>query len=76
VAYQGPTILTTSSSLPKVVERETEVIKDTMPPTNNGSTKDVQPPVVQDQPQVPNSEPVVAPVSAPVGPNKQDLNEP
>ncbi|GJQ94143.1 hypothetical protein Tco_0005282, partial [Tanacetum coccineum] len=65
VAYQGPTIPTTSS-LPKVVERETEVTKDTVPPTNNGSTKDVQPPVVQDQPQVPNSEPVVTPVSAPM----------
>ncbi|GJY58699.1 hypothetical protein Tco_0458591, partial [Tanacetum coccineum] len=38
-----PTIPTTS---PKVVERKTEVTKDTMPPTNNGSTKDVQPPVV------------------------------
>ncbi|GKC19886.1 hypothetical protein Tco_1022036 [Tanacetum coccineum] len=58
VAYQGPTIPTTSSS-PKVVERETEVTKDQMLPTNNGSTKDVQPPVVQVQPHVPNSEPVV-----------------
>ncbi|GJT12137.1 reverse transcriptase domain-containing protein [Tanacetum coccineum] len=66
VAYQGPTIPTTSSSPPKVVERETEVTKDTVPPTNNGSTKDVQPPVVQVQPQVPNSEPVVAPVSVPM----------
>ncbi|GJV92340.1 reverse transcriptase domain-containing protein, partial [Tanacetum coccineum] len=66
VVYQGPTIPTTSSSLPKVVERETEVTKDTVPPTNNGSTKDVQPPVVQVQPQVPNSEPVVTPVSAPM----------
>ncbi|GJV21969.1 reverse transcriptase domain-containing protein [Tanacetum coccineum] len=56
----------TPSSPPKVVERETEVTKDTVPPTNNGSTKDVQPPVVQVQPQVPNSEPVVAPVSAPM----------
>ncbi|GJZ10171.1 reverse transcriptase domain-containing protein, partial [Tanacetum coccineum] len=37
---------------------------DTVPPTNNGSTKDVQPPVVQIQPQVPNSKPVVALVSA------------
>ncbi|GJX69733.1 reverse transcriptase domain-containing protein [Tanacetum coccineum] len=64
VAYQGPTIPTTSSSPPKVVERETEVTKDTVPPTNSESTKDVQPPVVQVQPQVPNSEPVVAPVSA------------
>ncbi|GJV91023.1 hypothetical protein Tco_1538836 [Tanacetum coccineum] len=44
VAYKGPTIPTTSS--PKVVERETEVTKDTMPPANNGSTEDVQPPVV------------------------------
>ncbi|GKB35436.1 reverse transcriptase domain-containing protein [Tanacetum coccineum] len=65
VSYQGPTIPTTTSSPPKVVERETEVTKDTVPPTNNESTKDVQPPVVQVQPQVPNSEPVVAPVSAP-----------
>ncbi|GJX28930.1 reverse transcriptase domain-containing protein [Tanacetum coccineum] len=47
VSYQGPTIPTTSSSPPKVVERETEVTKDTVPPTNNGSTKDVQPTVVQ-----------------------------
>ncbi|GKA06007.1 hypothetical protein Tco_0685127 [Tanacetum coccineum] len=29
------------SSLPKVVERETEVTKDKMPPTNNGSTEDI-----------------------------------
>ncbi|GKE28326.1 hypothetical protein Tco_1443710 [Tanacetum coccineum] len=46
VAYQGPTIPTTSSSPSKVVERETEVTKDTVPPTNNESTKGVQPPVV------------------------------
>ncbi|GJS54721.1 hypothetical protein Tco_0628083 [Tanacetum coccineum] len=55
-----------TSSLPKVVENEPEVIKDMVPPTNNRSTKDVQPPVVQVQPHVPNSEPVVAPVSAPM----------
>nr|GFD51443.1 reverse transcriptase domain-containing protein [Tanacetum cinerariifolium] len=42
-AYQGPTIPTTSSSLPPVVERKTDATKDTVPPTNNGSTKDVQP---------------------------------
>ncbi|GKC66974.1 reverse transcriptase domain-containing protein [Tanacetum coccineum] len=63
VAYQGPTIPTTTSSPPKVVERETAVTKDMVPPTNNGSTEDVQPPVVQIQPQIPNSEPVVAPVN-------------
>ncbi|GJU64083.1 hypothetical protein Tco_1245918, partial [Tanacetum coccineum] len=63
VTYQGPTI-PTASSPPKVVERETDVTKDTVPPTNNGSTKDVQPPVVQVQPQMTNFEPVVTPVSA------------
>ncbi|GJU11758.1 reverse transcriptase domain-containing protein [Tanacetum coccineum] len=36
VSYQGPKIPTTSSSPPKVVERETGVTKDTVPPTNNG----------------------------------------
>ncbi|GJT27792.1 reverse transcriptase domain-containing protein [Tanacetum coccineum] len=40
VAYKGPTIPTTSSP-PKVVEREIEVTKDTVPPTNNGSTEDI-----------------------------------
>nr|GEW31209.1 reverse transcriptase domain-containing protein [Tanacetum cinerariifolium] len=47
------------------VECETEVTKDTVPPTNNGSTKYVQPPVVQVETQVPNFEPVVEPVEAP-----------
>ncbi|GKB42910.1 hypothetical protein Tco_0887852, partial [Tanacetum coccineum] len=61
----GPTIPTTSSSPPKVVECETEVTKNTVPHTNNKSTKDVQPLIVQVQPQVPNYELVVAPVSAP-----------
>ncbi|GKC94391.1 reverse transcriptase domain-containing protein [Tanacetum coccineum] len=41
VSYKGPTIPPPPSSLPKVVERETEVTKDTVPPTNNGSTEDV-----------------------------------
>nr|GEW11099.1 hypothetical protein [Tanacetum cinerariifolium] len=75
-AYQGPTIPTTFSSLPKVVERETEVTKDTVPPTNNGSTKDVQPSVVQVETLIPNSEPVVAqiikPVAAPVNASKHN----
>ncbi|GJU81844.1 reverse transcriptase domain-containing protein [Tanacetum coccineum] len=76
VAYQGPMIPTTSSSLPKVVERETEVTKDKMPPTNNGSAKDVQPPVVQVQSHVPNYEPVVAPVSAPMPNQKSSIPYP
>nr|GEY47954.1 hypothetical protein [Tanacetum cinerariifolium] len=64
-AYKGPTIPTTSS-LPKVVERETEVTKDSVPLSNNGSTKDIQPPVVQIETPIPNSEPILEPVAAPV----------
>nr|GEW59456.1 reverse transcriptase domain-containing protein [Tanacetum cinerariifolium] len=65
ITYKGPTIPTTSSH-PKVVERETKVTKDTVPPTNNGSTKDVQPSVVQVETQIPNFEPVVTPIVEPV----------
>nr|GFC54594.1 reverse transcriptase domain-containing protein [Tanacetum cinerariifolium] len=54
-SYQGPTIPITSSSL--VVKRETEVTKDMVHPTNNGSTKDVQPQVVSTEPLILNSEP-------------------
>ncbi|GKA42153.1 hypothetical protein Tco_0734813 [Tanacetum coccineum] len=64
VVYQGPTIPTTSS--PKVVERRTKVTKDTVFPTNNGITEDVQPPVVPVENQNLVFEPVVAPVSAPM----------
>nr|GEV78862.1 reverse transcriptase domain-containing protein [Tanacetum cinerariifolium] len=64
-AYKGPTIPTTSS-LSNVVKRETEVTKDTVPPTNNESTKDVQYSVVQIETPKPNSEPVIAPVVEPV----------
>ncbi|GJU11199.1 hypothetical protein Tco_1133595 [Tanacetum coccineum] len=70
VAYPRPAIPSTSSSSPKVMNRDTEVTKDTMLPTNNGSTEDVQPPVVQVQSHNPISEPVVDPVSAPM-PNQQ-----
>nr|GEV12044.1 reverse transcriptase domain-containing protein [Tanacetum cinerariifolium] len=65
-AYQGPTIPTTSSSLPPVVERETEVTKDTVHPTNNGSTEYVQPPIVQTECPILNSEPVISPIIEPV----------
>ncbi|GJT25239.1 reverse transcriptase domain-containing protein [Tanacetum coccineum] len=51
---------------PKAVNHDTEVTKDTMPPANNGSTEDVQPPVVQIQSRNPNPEPNVAPVVTPV----------
>nr|GEX66859.1 reverse transcriptase domain-containing protein [Tanacetum cinerariifolium] len=48
------------------VERETEVTKDTVPPTNNGSTKDIQPLVVQIEILILNSEHVVARIIEPV----------
>nr|GEV63167.1 reverse transcriptase domain-containing protein [Tanacetum cinerariifolium] len=48
------------------VERETEATKDTVHPTNNGSTEYVQPLVVQTESPILNSEPVVAPIIEPV----------
>ncbi|GJS77816.1 reverse transcriptase domain-containing protein [Tanacetum coccineum] len=51
---------------PKAVNQDVEVTKDTMPPADNGSTEDVQPPVVQIQTRNPNPEPNVAPVVTPV----------
>nr|GEW14860.1 reverse transcriptase domain-containing protein [Tanacetum cinerariifolium] len=57
-AYLGPTITTTSSSL--VVERETEVTKDMIHPTNNGSTEDVQTPAILIESQILNSEQVIS----------------
>ncbi|GJS41171.1 reverse transcriptase domain-containing protein [Tanacetum coccineum] len=51
---------------PKAVNHDIEVTKDTMPPANNGSTEDVQPPVVQIQTRNPNPEPNVAPVVTPI----------
>ncbi|GJT65028.1 reverse transcriptase domain-containing protein [Tanacetum coccineum] len=63
VAYKGPTIPTSS---PKIVERRTEVTKDTIFPTNNGITEDVQPPVVPVENQNLVFEPIDAPISAPM----------
>ncbi|GJU76526.1 reverse transcriptase domain-containing protein [Tanacetum coccineum] len=59
----GPTIPTSSL---KVVERRTEVTKDTVFPTNNRIIEDVQPPVVPVENQNLVFEPVDAPVSAPM----------
>nr|GEY44056.1 reverse transcriptase domain-containing protein [Tanacetum cinerariifolium] len=65
-AYQGPTIPTTFSSLPPVVERETEVTKDMVHPTNNGSTKDVQPSVFQTESPFLNFEQLLLPSLSPL----------
>nr|GEY90928.1 hypothetical protein [Tanacetum cinerariifolium] len=65
-AYKGPTIPTTSSSLPLVVERKTKATKDTMHPTNNESIEDIQPPVFPTESPIQNSKPVIAPIIEPV----------
>ncbi|GKD04187.1 hypothetical protein Tco_1179161, partial [Tanacetum coccineum] len=70
ISYDGPPIL----PLPKVVEREPEVTKDTV----QLSTENIQPPVVQTQALI--DEPVVAPKPKPSIPypsraNKQKLRE-
>ncbi|GKA30309.1 hypothetical protein Tco_0716614 [Tanacetum coccineum] len=74
ISYDGPPIPPPLSPLPKVVEREPEVTKDTVQP----STKNIQPPVVQNQ--APIDELVVAPKPKPSIPypsraNKQKLRE-
>ncbi|GJS91971.1 reverse transcriptase domain-containing protein [Tanacetum coccineum] len=74
ISYDGPPIPPPLSPLPKVVEREPEVTKDTMQP----STENIQPLVVQTQ--APIDEPVVAPKPKPSIPypsraNKQKLHE-
>nr|GFA58288.1 hypothetical protein [Tanacetum cinerariifolium] len=63
-AYPGPTIPTTSSS--PIVERETGATKDTVHPTDNVSTEDVQPSVVLTESLILNSEPVISPIIEPI----------
>nr|GEW57621.1 hypothetical protein [Tanacetum cinerariifolium] len=58
VTYDGTQIL------PLVVENKPEVTKDTVNPTNNGNTEDVQPQAVQFESPVSISEPEIAPVNA------------
>nr|GEV91290.1 reverse transcriptase domain-containing protein [Tanacetum cinerariifolium] len=62
VAYQGPTI----STLSKVAKKGTEVNKDQVQTPSSQSTAPVQPSVVQSESETLVSEPVVAPVSAPM----------
>nr|GEU31325.1 reverse transcriptase domain-containing protein [Tanacetum cinerariifolium] len=65
VSYDGPQIPPSPSFLPKVVEDEPEATKDTMHPTNNGSTEDVQPLVVPTESMIPTFEPVNALINEP-----------
>nr|GEY87911.1 reverse transcriptase domain-containing protein [Tanacetum cinerariifolium] len=66
VSYDGPQIPPSTSFLPKVVENKPEARKDTMNPTNNGITEDVQPQDVQSESPVLTSKPVTSPISEPV----------
>nr|GEY48314.1 reverse transcriptase domain-containing protein [Tanacetum cinerariifolium] len=66
VSYDGPQIPPSISFLSKVVENEPEATKDTVNPTNNESTEDVQPQVVQSESPILTSEPVTFPISKPV----------
>nr|GFA68936.1 reverse transcriptase domain-containing protein [Tanacetum cinerariifolium] len=66
VSYDGPHIPPSTSFLPKVVEDEPEATKDTVNSTNNGSTEDVQPQVVQSESSVLTSKPVTSPIFEPV----------
>ncbi|GKF31130.1 hypothetical protein Tco_0100928 [Tanacetum coccineum] len=67
VSYDGPSIPPPPSSLPKVMEHEPEVTKDTVQP----STKNIQPPKVQTQ----NDEHVVAPKTKPTIPYPSRINK-
>ncbi|GJU98719.1 reverse transcriptase domain-containing protein [Tanacetum coccineum] len=72
VSYDGPQVPPPPYSLPKVVEHEPEVTKDTVHP----STENIQPPEVQTQ----IDEPVVAPktkltIPYPLRMNKEKLRE-
>nr|GEV25718.1 hypothetical protein [Tanacetum cinerariifolium] len=62
VSYDGPQIPPSTSFLPKVVENELKATKDVVNPTNNESTEDIQPQVVQSESRVLNSEPVTSPI--------------
>nr|GEX72738.1 reverse transcriptase domain-containing protein [Tanacetum cinerariifolium] len=57
VSYDGPQIP------PPVVENEPEATKDTVNPTNNENTEDVQPQAVQSESPI-STEPTITPVSA------------
>ncbi|GJU01510.1 reverse transcriptase domain-containing protein [Tanacetum coccineum] len=67
VSYDGPQVPPPPSSLPKVVEHEPEVTKDTVQP----STENIQPPEVQTK----NDEPVVAPKTKPTIPYPSRINK-
>ncbi|GKA14294.1 reverse transcriptase domain-containing protein [Tanacetum coccineum] len=69
VSYDGPQVPLPPSSLPKVVEHEPEVTKDTVQP----SIENIQPLVAQTQTQI--DEPVVSPKAKPTIPYPSRINK-
>nr|GEX52031.1 hypothetical protein [Tanacetum cinerariifolium] len=68
VSYDGPQILPPPFFLPSVVENKPEATKDTVNPTNNRNTKDVQPQTVHPKPVTsPLSEPTITPLPEKLG---------
>nr|GFA56875.1 reverse transcriptase domain-containing protein [Tanacetum cinerariifolium] len=65
VSYDGPQIPPPSFSLPMVIENKPEATKDTVNPTNNDNTEDVQPQVVQSESPILTSKPVTSQISEP-----------
>nr|GEY95460.1 reverse transcriptase domain-containing protein [Tanacetum cinerariifolium] len=63
VSYGGPQIPPPPSFLPKVVENEPEATKDTVYPTDNESTEEVQSQDVQYESPILTFEPVTSPIS-------------
>nr|GEX46910.1 reverse transcriptase domain-containing protein [Tanacetum cinerariifolium] len=59
-------IVALKAEMAKINKNLMKVTKNTVPPTNNGSTKDVQPPVIQIETPIQNSEPVVTRIGEPV----------
>nr|GEY44523.1 hypothetical protein [Tanacetum cinerariifolium] len=59
---------------PSVVENEQEATKDTVHPTNNGSTEDLQPPMVQTETlEIQISKPISEPINSPVSDPRPNL---
>nr|GEZ54063.1 reverse transcriptase domain-containing protein [Tanacetum cinerariifolium] len=65
VSYDGPQVPHPPSFLPMVVENEPEATKDTVNPTNNGNTEDIQRQEVQSEFLILTSKPVTSPISEP-----------
>nr|GEU33187.1 reverse transcriptase domain-containing protein [Tanacetum cinerariifolium] len=75
VSYNGPQIPHPPSSLPKVVEDEPEVTKDTLIPINNKNTKDIQPQAVQSESPILTSKPITSLISEPaIAPIFKDMS--